>query len=519
MAAESIFLYGPSGVGKSTLGPRLAELFHLPFYDLDEWISRNAQRSIAELFETSGEAGFREIERQSLIDLVACGNSVIALGGGALLNESSRALVEKSGKILCLSASYDILLNRIQRDDEIRPLLDGENPSARLRAMLDQRKQHYQSFPLSLDTSLKTIEEIAWQAQLMLKCFRVAGMGQEYTVRVEPDGFLQFANWLSSHQPQGNIAVVSDRQVAGIYLEPFLASLSKVGFHAAPVVISGGEIGKNIGTVNHLWNSFLENDLDRGSLVIALGGGIVGDIAGFAAASYLRGIDWINLPTSVLAMVDASMGGKTGIDLPQGKNLVGAFHAPRLVVVDPNFLATLSEEEWRNGFGEVVKHGIIGDPMLFEECRQGWRHIYSNIDEIIARAIAVKVKILLEDPYEHGKRAALNLGHTFGHALETLTKYTLRHGEAVAIGMVIAARISERLGMAGKGLSQEISEVLTTLNLPIKIPTGVDLSELISAMSVDKKRKGGKVKYVLPQRIGQVAWGVEIPDIHGYLSA
>jgi 3-dehydroquinate synthase len=246
--------------------------------------------------------------------------------------------------------------------------------------------------------------------------------------------------------------------------------------------------------------------------VVALGGGVVGDLAGFAAAIYLRGVAWAAVPTSLLAMVDASLGGKTGADLPQGKNLIGAFHPPSLVLADPQLLSTLPTAEMRNGLAEVVKHGVLGDPDLFARCCQGLGALQADPGEIVRRAMAVKVRVIQQDPYERGVRASLNLGHTLGHGLEMATDFRLRHGEAVAIGMIAAARIAERMGIAQEGLAGEIEECLDGLGLPRKLPDGIDKGRLIAAIGVDKKRRAGKLRLVLPERIGAVRWGVEIDD-------
>jgi 3-dehydroquinate synthase len=247
--------------------------------------------------------------------------------------------------------------------------------------------------------------------------------------------------------------------------------------------------------------------------VVALGGGVIGDLAGFAAATYMRGIPWVDVPTSLLAMADASLGGKTGADLPQGKNLVGAFHAPQMVLTDPSTLRTLPRAELRSGIAEVIKAGIIGDPELFDICAHGWEIIEADWDEIIPRAMAVKILVIEADPYEGGLRAVLNLGHTIGHAVEKVSNYELRHGEAVAIGMVAEARLAEQIGMAQQGLADEIKDACTQFGLPVDIPGDLPRGDILEAMQVDKKRSGAKVKFALPKRIGEVIPGIEVSDI------
>jgi 3-dehydroquinate synthase len=261
-----------------------------------------------------------------------------------------------------------------------------------------------------------------------------------------------------------------------------------------------------------LWQEFLQAKLERGSTVIALGGGVVGDLAGFAAATYLRGVPWIVVPTSLLAMVDSSLGGKTGIDLPQGKNLVGAFHPPRLVWVDPQVLDTLPEVEFQSGLAEVVKAGIIDDPHLFSLCAQGWETVNQQRDQLVNRAIAVKIGVIESDPYEKGRRAILNLGHTIGHALELVSHFRLSHGQAVAIGMVVETYLAEGIGLAQTGLAERIENVLKNLGLPWQVPDDLEIDFIIETMHFDKKRHRDSLRFALPVQLGEIKQGVQVDD-------
>jgi 3-dehydroquinate synthase len=253
-----------------------------------------------------------------------------------------------------------------------------------------------------------------------------------------------------------------------------------------------------------LWGSFLENGLDRKSTVIALGGGVISDLAGFAASSYMRGIDWVAVPTTLLAMVDASMGGKTGFDLPEGKNLIGSFHPPKLVLADPSLLLTLNDRDLRSGMAEVVKHGVIADPELFALCANGLEWIKNNLEEIVKRAMAVKIKIIEADPYEKGIRATLNLGHTVGHAVELVSGFKLSHGESVAIGMAAEARYAVRVGAASRSVLEAIESTLSKLGLPVEIPKELSREEIVRVMKVDKKKNAKFVHFALPVEIGKV---------------
>jgi 3-dehydroquinate synthase len=287
---------------------------------------------------------------------------------------------------------------------------------------------------------------------------------------------------LTTRGLRGPVVVVSDQNVGPIYAQRLLASLQSKGLSAHEVFVPAGEKHKNLQTVSWIWEQFLAKKVERSSTVLALGGGVVGDMAGFAAATFLRGVSWVALPTSLLAMVDASLGGKTGVDLPQGKNLVGAFYSPRLVLADPLTLDTLPEAELRSGMAEVVKAGVIGDPELFELCALGWDALRLKLAEVVCRAMSVKISVIGADPYETGRRAVLNLGHTIGHAVELVSNFQLRHGEAVAIGMVAASRLAERLEIAEPGLADKIENVLMGLGLPVEIPPELDRQAVLSAV-------------------------------------
>jgi len=308
--------------------------------------------------------------------------------------------------------------------------------------------------------------------------------------------------------------MVVDSNVLPLYGERVLESLRGTGYTVQSVTILAGEQYKTLDTVSFLWRGFLGAGLDRKSTIVALGGGVTGDLAGFAASAFMRGIPWVVVPTSLLAMVDSSLGGKTGCDLPEGKNLIGAFHSPRLVLSDPNSLSTLPDDELRSGLGEVVKHGIIADPALFDMCAQGYTAVKTNLSEIVRRAMAVKIKVIESDPFERGLRATLNLGHTIGHAVETASGYRIRHGEAVAIGMVAEARLAERLGIACPGLSETIAVTLMELGLPVKVPPNLHPDDIIHTIRYDKKMNSGVIRFTLPVKIGEVQVGVEVENLN-----
>jgi 3-dehydroquinate synthase len=313
----------------------------------------------------------------------------------------------------------------------------------------------------------------------------------------------QIGNLLHERGLQNPI-IVTDENVAKFHVEKITASLRKSGFSPNILTVPAGESHKNLEIISVLWKSFLENELDRKSTVIALGGGVIGDLAGFAASTYMRGISWVGVPTTLLSMVDASLGGKTGFDLPEGKNLIGSFYPPKLVLADPRLLHTLPEAELISGMAEVVKHGIISDPELFSLCARELDWVKKNLEEIVKRAMAVKIKIIEEDPYEKGFRAVLNFGHTVGHAVELVSKFSIRHGEAIAIGMAAEAKYSVRIGVADKEVEEAIIESLKILGLPIHIPKEMSHDEIVRAMRTDKKKNVNAVRFALPVEIGKI---------------
>jgi len=506
-----IFLYGPPGTGKSTIGKLIARNLKLPFIDLDRIIETNAGMSIPEVMERQGESGFRDVETAALKKLANEKESVIALGGGALLREENRAFAESNGKVILLMAEVETLFQRLNASSNKRPLLAGDLRE-KLTSLLAERTEHYSSFPLIVRVDGKTIEKNVQAAQVASGRHHLSAMG-EYDAIVGSVG--QIGN-LSYERGLQNPIIVTDENVAKFHAEKAVESLRKSGYEPAVVAIPAGEEYKNLETVSRLWKSFLENGLDRKSAVIALGGGVIGDMAGFAASAYMRGISWIVAPTTLLSMADASLGGKTGFDLPEGKNLIGAFYPPKFVLADPQLLETLPEAELVSGMAEVVKHGIISDPELFNSCARGLDWVKANLDEIVKRAMAVKIKVIEEDPYEKGFRAALNLGHTVGHAVELVSKFKLRHGEAVAIGMAAETKYSARVGLAAVGLVEAVTESLSALGLPIYIPEELPREEIIRAMRVDKKRDVGSIRFALPVEIGRVEL-VDVTDLESVI--
>ena len=530
-----LFLYGPPASGKSTIGRILARRLDLPFVDLDAVIEAVAKQKIRDIFAGEGEAGFRARESAALAQVIAGASCVVGLGGGALLKPENRVQAETAGKILCFEADAVTLQRRVNRSPGKRPLLSTQTsdcvqpPQAGqgkpITQLLAERADHYASFQSRIPVSDCPPEETADAVQAALGLYRVSGMGTAYNVCAGA-GLLDTLGARFRELGCGDrTVIVGDTHTLPLYGERVAASLRAQGITVSCVAIPAGEATKTIETVASLWSAFLKAGIERGHAVIALGGGVVGDLTGFAAATWLRGVRWIGLPTTLLAMVDSGLGGKTGADLPEGKNLIGAFHPPVLVLADTATLATLPVRELRCGLAEAVKHAFIGDPGLLDalprfafckaqdaaapcSCLSGadW------LAPFVARAMAVKIRVIQQDPFEKGIRAALNLGHTIGHGIEKATHFAVQHGEAVAIGTVLETKLAEELGLAKPGLAAQVSGIFSSLGLPVSMPQVIDLAEVQAAMTLDKKKSGGKVRFALPAALGDVRPGIAVDD-------
>ena len=464
-----VYLTGAPASGKTTLGRRLAAALGVEFVDLDEAIVATAKRPIPEIFAEFGEPYFRTLESATLTieggkRFQAKTSAVIALGGGTLLNAANRAFCEKTGAVFCLETPSEAeLARRIGAAAGTRPLGDKAK----------ERAAHYASFPSRVAAFFDAQESLV-----------VVGRG--------------IAPALLADRP-----VVADSTVASLYpaVKPF-------------TTIPSGEVHKTPATVASLWHAFAEKGLGRKDVVCALGGGVTGDLTGFAAATWMRGIGWINFPTTLLSMVDASTGGKTGCDLPEGKNLAGAFHFPRLVVIDTDFLKTLPAEILRDGKAEMIKHWVLESESKLksklkveerdDEIGGGGEGMVPSPEEIAAN-LMVKVGIVREDPFEtKGRRLLLNCGHTVAHAIEKATSYRLTHGEAVAIGCVEEARIAVAKGLADEKWPDELAAAFAAVGLPTALPDGLTLDALAPLMKGDKKRAGETVTFALPCGWGDV---------------
>ena len=529
---RNIFLTGLSGSGKTSVGQLLAEQLGKPLLDIDVLVEEECGERIATLFTRQGEAYFRSCESRvlarSLQEAEKAGGAVIATGGGIVLRPENRQLMAERGIRVYLTVEPATALERLQAGQsegvspEVRPLLAGPDPLASLQSLLSARSPWYEEAEIVCSTDGKSVEAIARElvAALIARGELVEGepvvqrahVGAGYDIVVEWGGLGRLAHYLDQLRLPPRIFLITDSNIKRLYAQPLLHNLTSAGYEPYLYTIPAGEASKSQEQLNAIYDWLLEQRAERREAIVAVGGGVVGDLVGFAAATYLRGVPLVQVPTSLLAQVDSAIGGKTGINHARGKNLIGAFYHPRLVLADPATLLTLPERERTEGWAEVVKYGIILDAELFDRLEahapllRAFRPpLAALICQIIARSIALKVAVIEEDEREQGLRAILNYGHTAGHALENVAGYgQWLHGEAVSVGMVIAASLAQQAGMFSADEMERQNRLLLALGLPVTCRDAVPVEAILAAMLLDKKVAGKRVHWIMPQRIGQV---------------
>ena len=514
---RTVWLVGMMGAGKSSVGPALARRLGLRFVDLDAEIERNSGRSIPEIFESQGEGAFRALEAAAL-ERVAGGGGVVALGGGALSQPRLRERVEAAGTLVYLRAVPETLRQRLDAAEN-RPLLAGLGPDGireKLSALLAEREPDYARAAIAVDTDRSTVGEVvdriaarlgAGQGDTALRSVEVKLAERSYPILLGAGNLPRVGSAVAPHTSSKHAVLISVPPVARRYAAATLRSLREAGLRTHRIDVPDGDSSKNLRQLAKLYEALLDRGADRGTVICALGGGMVGDLAGFAAASFLRGLPFVQIPTTLLAMVDASIGGKVGVNLPRGKNLVGAFHQPRLVWIDVETLRSLPQRQRAAGFAEVVKVAALWDAELFERLERDAEALLELDPEpllpVLERACAIKAEIVARDEQEADLRMLLNLGHTLAHAVETLTRYRkVLHGEAVSMGMVYAARRSEELGFAPAGTAGRIEPLLQRFGLPTELP-GFARKAYLAALRVDKKKRESQIRYVVLRGIGR----------------
>lgn len=519
----NIALTGLMGSGKTTVGKYLANHLKKNFIDTDQLIEEKEEKTISQIFEEDGEEYFRKLEAQVIKDIFADAKDlVVSLGGGAIVNPDSRALIKASAQLVTLIADPQDLHQRIKRRKS-RPLLKDSNKQLEILTDLwQERKSAYYDSHIQVTTENKSINAIGQEVMDSLKVSKPKVQEQEVTIEHKKKSYkIYFKDLyrftLAPIKPSKKVLMVSQEPISKHYIDVLNEKLETDEYEINNMIIENGEQAKNFFTYQLILQKLLSLNFERNDTLIALGGGVVGDIVGFAASTFYRGINYVQIPTTLLSMIDSSVGGKTGINVPEGKNLIGSFYQPHMVHIDSSNLMTLPDREFKSGLGELVKYTMLGhewDEVLGDNF---YDFIDLNVDkilekdqatlnEVISHCLRIKAGIVAKDETEQGIRAYLNLGHTFAHALEETTKYKMfTHGEAVAIGLVCACYLSEELGYINKTATAKVVSLLKKFSIDYKIPSELKLESILKAFKYDKKSINGVPRFVLPKgHLGKV---------------
>jgi len=573
---SNIIITGFSGTGKSLVAREIAGQLGWDFIDTDNEIVSLAKKPIAEIFSSDGEGKFRKLEREAIKRASRHSHRVIATGGGAIVDPQNRAKLARNGFIVCLEARPETIYQRLFQESshgsEIRPLLKGDNPLEHIRQLKAQRQPYYDDVDLVINTDDLSIDDVAKEVVKGWRLLRDARNDKGRARNDTPPVIARSAATKQSHAPPGlprlrlamtekakagndvaeDVAcwvetatqrcpifvgygslgrlgeklkkvgssrvaiVISDGNVSRLYGDRVQEILKAAGFAVNSFVVPPGEESKSINTAIDIYNFLIKKRVERDDILIALGGGMIGDLAGFVAATYLRGIPWVQVPTSLVAMVDASIGGKVAVNHHEGKNLIGAFYQPNFVLADTQTLATLPKRELTSGWAEVVKYGLILDKEFFEFLESNAGRLIKLEQDVVSKAIirsaSLKAQVVSQDEKERGQRIILNYGHTVAHGLEAATRYSqFLHGEAVAIGMMGAAKLSQKSGILPANVVKRQQSLLQKFGLPTSF-SSTGLAEIAEAMEVDKKTRAKKIRWVLLEDIGKTAIRANVPQ-------
>jgi shikimate kinase/3-dehydroquinate synthase len=548
-ARGNVVLIGFMGTGKTAVGELVASRLGRPFLDTDTLIEQRAGRPIAKIFAESGEPAFRQLEAQVVAQAANCAGSVIATGGGVVLDRANMDRLRRNGVIIALQADAQSILARVG-GGACRPLL-GDDPEGNVRRLLRERDALYREADLVVETSALSVDGVAERVVAFVAGREqevaathpdrapAAGSGENATpgaaarpVRVDLGGrgydvwvgrgiLAQPETFLMRSGVRGRLALLTHPRIEALYGGPLADRLRQAGYEVVTLTVPPSESSKSLRVAARVYGALVDARLDRGGTLLAMGGGVAGDLGGFVAATFLRGIAWVPVPTTLLAQVDASVGGKTGINF-RAKNVIGAVHQPVLVLSDIDTLRSLPSRQLRSGMAEVVKTGVIGDPELFYFLEQGGRASLRRdpdvLSWIVRRCAAYKAGVVAGDEREAGPRMILNYGHTIGHAIESAAGYRgLTHGEAIAVGMTLEARLAVRLGLCDGALLERQTHVLEALGLPVRLAalcrgTPPRSAEVRGIMSHDKKASAGRLRFALPRALGSTVIRDDVPE-------
>ena len=548
-----IVLTGFSGAGKTAVASIVAGTLGWEIADTDEMVQRAAGKSILEIFHEGGEELFRGLEAEAIRTACSGERVVVSTGGGAILRAENRRAMADGGFVVCLEARPETILRRLSSGGRAldRPLLATGDPLSRIRALKEARQHLYALCDWTVNTDALTPKQVAGKVvraydevaeSISKDPDRLAALTDPEaeappgTLHIIPEGAASMVRTRGGESPVyvgwGLLSGLGDRlREAGVARQVYVISDEAVFHHHGDEVedalraaelpfdsytVPPGEARKSLVTASEIYDWLIERRAERGHAIVALGGGVVTDLAGYVAATFARGLPLVHVPTSLLAMVDAAIGGKVGVNHPRAKNMIGAFYQPRLVVADVATLRTLPPREYFSGWAEVIKHAMIADgellPLL-EDSRERILKLEREPTTVaIRKSIAIKARVVSADEREEsGERTTLNYGHTLAHGIESATGYSrFLHGEAVAIGMMVAARISERLGLLPPDVVERQRRLLEAYRLPVKAE-GIDRARVESAMALDKKVSGKSIRWVLLEGLGRPVITNDVP--------
>ena len=549
-----LFLTGFSGTGKTAVGRRVARLLGWEFVDTDERVVERAGKPVERIFAEDGEAAFRTREREAIATLSqgtgppGRTGTVASTGGGAIVQDDTRRLMLDGGLVVCLEARPETIYTRLMTPGSssygagdgaeamVRPLLsaEGQDPLERIESLKRERQWAYALAHWTVPTDSLSVEQVAHE---VVRAWR--RMGEAAALRRDPmvaaivttgtDAYPIVVGWnvleaqlgdrLAATGFAGRAFLVCDSNVVHPYGRAAQRSLHKAGIEPHLFIFPAGEESKSLATAGTIFEWLTERKVERQDAIVAVGGGVAGDLAGFVAATYLRGIRVVQVPTTLTAMVDSSIGGKTAVDLPAAKNLVGAFHHPGLVLADVSALTTLPPRELTEGWAEALKHGLALDAALvelYETQADALLALEPELtSEVVARNTAAKARMVTEDEREtSGLRTLLNYGHTIGHGLEAAAGYgRYLHGEAVAVGMAGAARLGAMEGVTPQALVERQDALLKRFGLPTTY-AGVEAEPILEAMARDKKARSGELQWVFLEELGRAGVHRGVPEEH-----
>jgi len=501
-----VVFVGPSGVGKTTIGKKVAEELELKFVDLDVIIEQQTEMTVHEFFAKEGELAFRELETEVLLNALADETpSLITPGAGIVLKASNIAAMRKNATVVYLNAQVKDIIARIEGDKEnVRPLVEG-NVDAKVKELFDQRRDIYVlAQDIEIGTSNRTKDQVAESVLRQLGRYT----GEKADIRSEiiagNNILASIANYVASYS---SVYVITQQGIPSIFKDAILDSLEAKGINHRMIFIPEGEEGKSEKVYFDVQNEIANNGGSRQSCIVALGGGVVGDLSGYVAATFMRGIDLIQVPTTLLAQVDSAIGGKNGINLKAGKNLVGTITQAKMIIADSQCLTTLPDADYLSGLGEVVKYALLGNKSVWDLIENQSQEILERdpgvLSTIIEACMKHKVHVVSRDPFEtNGMRATLNLGHTLAHVIEKATDYKIAHGEAVAIGLRYISELSLELELISKEQHQANIDLIDSLKLGRNIPTQAQVlgaEKLVAWMLGDKKSAGDTLNMILFQ--------------------